>query len=149
MKYAFTMIELIFVIVILGILAAVAIPKLSATRNDALIARMSQNISVAVSEIASFGVANGQTTSDLSLMSNAISGLVVRNEATLDVPNNAVDISMGTIPNCIRMEVVKLGTDENLTISLGATGDGMGDALHTLFDSAVFPMAIRGALIEY
>ena len=35
MKKAFTMIEIIFVIVIIGILAAVAIPKLSATRSDA------------------------------------------------------------------------------------------------------------------
>jgi prepilin-type N-terminal cleavage/methylation domain-containing protein len=35
MKKAFTMIELIFVIVIIGILAGVAIPKLAATRDDA------------------------------------------------------------------------------------------------------------------
>jgi general secretion pathway protein G len=43
MKYinrqAFTMIELVFVIVILGILAAVAIPKLAATRVDAQISK--------------------------------------------------------------------------------------------------------------
>jgi general secretion pathway protein G len=34
-KKAFTMIELIFVIVILGVLSAVAIPKLMATKDDA------------------------------------------------------------------------------------------------------------------
>ncbi len=92
MKNAFTMIELIFVIVILGILAAVAIPKLSATRDDAIIARVSQNISVAVSEIASYAVSKGQTTDDLSVMSGAIESLVSRNEATLDIPGRAADI---------------------------------------------------------
>jgi len=38
-KNAFTMIELIFVIVVLGILAGVAIPKMAATRDDAQIAK--------------------------------------------------------------------------------------------------------------
>lgn len=38
-KFAFTMIELIFVIVVLGILAAVAIPKFALTRNDATLAK--------------------------------------------------------------------------------------------------------------
>ena len=43
-RNAFTMIELIFVIVILGILASVAIPKLAATRDDAHIAKGRANI---------------------------------------------------------------------------------------------------------
>jgi len=38
-KKAFTMIELIFVIVVIGILAAIAIPKLAATRDDAQITK--------------------------------------------------------------------------------------------------------------
>lgn len=38
-KKAFTMIELVFVIVVLGILAAVAIPKFAATRTDAEITK--------------------------------------------------------------------------------------------------------------
>ncbi|AKF24226.1 hypothetical protein YH65_01555 [Sulfurovum lithotrophicum] len=36
---AFTMIELVFVIVVIGILAAIAIPKLAATRDDAVITK--------------------------------------------------------------------------------------------------------------
>ena len=36
-KNAFTMIELVFVIAVLGILAAIAIPKFAATRTDAVI----------------------------------------------------------------------------------------------------------------
>lgn len=38
-RNAFTMIELVFVIVVLGILAAIAIPKFAATRTDAIIAK--------------------------------------------------------------------------------------------------------------
>ncbi|HEX5710221.1 MAG TPA: prepilin-type N-terminal cleavage/methylation domain-containing protein [Sulfuricurvum sp.] len=38
-RTAFTMIELVFVIVILGILSAIAIPKFAATRDDAQIAK--------------------------------------------------------------------------------------------------------------
>lgn len=38
-RKAFSMIELVFVIVVLGILAAIAIPKFAATRDDAQIAK--------------------------------------------------------------------------------------------------------------
>jgi general secretion pathway protein G len=38
-KHGFTMIELVFVIVVLGILASIAIPKLAVTRNDAVLAK--------------------------------------------------------------------------------------------------------------
>jgi len=39
MRKAFSMIELVFVIVIVGILAAIAMPKLSATRDDAILTK--------------------------------------------------------------------------------------------------------------
>ena len=41
---AFTMIEMVFVIVVLGILASIAIPKLAATRTDAQISKARSDI---------------------------------------------------------------------------------------------------------
>jgi len=38
-KKAFTMMELVFVIVVIGILAAIAVPRFAATRDDALITK--------------------------------------------------------------------------------------------------------------
>lgn len=52
-RTAFTMIELVFVIVILGILAAIAIPRLAATRDDAQIAKGRSDVSAIRSAIVS------------------------------------------------------------------------------------------------
>ena len=52
MKKAFTMIELIFVIVIIGILSAVAVPKFTATRDDAFHSRARGTVSAVRNALA-------------------------------------------------------------------------------------------------
>jgi len=56
------MIELIFVIVIIGILAAVAIPKLAATRDDAKVVKEVQNLATCVNDFGSAYTAEGNNT---------------------------------------------------------------------------------------
>ena len=60
MKKAFTMIELIFVIVILGILASVAIPRIAGTREDAEVSAGIANIRTLLSDAASYYVVKGE-----------------------------------------------------------------------------------------
>ncbi len=70
MKKAFTMVELIFVIVVLGILASVGITKLSATRDDAEVATSVQKLSHMISDIGSYYTAHGTYDTNLSKMTN-------------------------------------------------------------------------------
>ncbi len=69
MKKAFTMIELIFVIVIIGILASVAIQKLSATRDDAIASTCIGAARQFTKEVATYYTAYGNFT-NISTMSN-------------------------------------------------------------------------------
>ena len=64
MKKGFTMIELIFVIVILGILASVAIPRLAATREDAEISAAVANLRTLVSDLSAYYTTKGEFTTN-------------------------------------------------------------------------------------
>ena len=59
MRAGFTMIELIFVIVIIGILAAIAMNKLSATRDDAKISQIIANAKTFVNDAKAYYTAQG------------------------------------------------------------------------------------------
>jgi len=82
MRQGFTLIEFIFVIVIIALLAGIAIPKLAATRMDAKLSTKAQNIMRAANEIASYAIAKGYTEDNLSNMSNSIQSMLSREQAT-------------------------------------------------------------------
>ena len=78
MKQAFTMIELIFVIVILGILAAVAIPRLAATRDDAEIVKAAQNITTSLTDLMGYYTAKGAYAQEFKQMTSVANPIKVK-----------------------------------------------------------------------
>jgi len=74
------MIELIFVIVIIGILAAVGIPKLAATRNDAKITNIVANSKTILADITAFYTSQGKSvwTDSNTTISDVTNVLVTR-----------------------------------------------------------------------
>jgi len=85
MSKGFTMIELIFVIVIIGILAAVAIPKLASTRDDAKVTAAIKNLQTAVSDMQSYYSANGENN---VTNPDGAWGIVTLDKVTATIPND-------------------------------------------------------------
>ena len=144
------MIELVFVIVILGIVAAVAIPKLIATRDDAVVSKISMNIMNGASEIAAYAVSHAGVKDDLTSMSNGLALLKESGLATVDIANKRLTIKVGSISDCIVMQVVSDAQDDNLTISFSNSGnDNMCKSAQMAIDATKYPMRLRGASVIY
>jgi len=149
MKSAFTMIELIFVIVILGVLAAVSIPKLAATRGDAEASSKASEIMTGATEIAAYAVAKGNTLSDFAVMSNSFKHLKESGSANLDENDKAV-VKAGNIEECITITITRNSTDDILSISFGsANGDSVCTSIQSLINIHDYPMKLRGQSVIY
>lgn len=73
MRKAFTILELVFVIVILGILAAIALPKMSSSKDEAEVSKSLNNLKTLINDISIYALKNDHLSS-MKTMSN-VSGV--------------------------------------------------------------------------
>jgi len=147
----FTMIELIFVIVILGILAAVAIPKMMATRTDAKVSALGQEVKSATQEIASYvqaqgGDANSTALDKMSQVLNQLekNGQGAENDNAATSPfTREFDIYTSGTNTCIKMET----NTTALSVQYGTADDEICKGVKKIVKEANYTLA--GSTVKY
>jgi len=100
MRQAFTLIELIFIIVIIGILSFVAIPKLASSRTDAAAALCSREVTQLARELSNFYTRTGHNVFKHKLVSEMTNiRLLSNNNSTTGISSDA-SISVGIEYKC-------------------------------------------------
>lgn len=139
MKKGFTMIELIFVIVILGILASVAIPKLAATRDDAKAATIKTDIGTALNAIPAWyqgqqDVRIGQAMSfDTSVWTKASDvNYTWKDNGTDCVTISIWDMNQSTDGSLKSNGIAESDTDFNASSGAWLTGTGNAQGIPVL-----------------
>ena len=125
MKKGFTMIELIFVIVILGILASVAIPRLAATRTDAEVAATVANLRTLLNDVASYYAVKGEFGTTVKWKD--ITNVPLKNPDKLAAGNGADNDGILKVGgrDCIAFKVVnKKGTAPAYIVFAKKSGGG-------------------------
>ncbi|MDY5384523.1 MAG: type II secretion system protein [Campylobacter sp.] len=114
MKKGFTMIELIFVIVILGILASVAIPRLAATREDAEISAAVANLRTLVSDVTAYYTVKGEIPANMKW--NEITNVpLTAQDPNKEVTKTDGQLKVGGQDDCIIFRIGGRNTTGNNT----------------------------------
>lgn len=151
MKKAFTMIELIFVIVIIGILAAVAIPRLAATRDDAKVAILAKSIQSVKTEITTTILSTNHiptTTGEMEKISNTLKEL-----SDFVIVNNKVINIIDTDNNSQICKILTIDDSDITRVKLKLT-DGVGTSaickgLQQLIPNNATGIIIAGNEVNY
>lgn len=149
MKKAFTMIEIIFVIVIIGILSAIAIPKILSVRDDAIIAKNIEYVMAIITEVSTYIVVKSESENDLRKMSSILETLSKEERVQVDLSNKNVMVQIGEDVECIEIGIESNGTTDILGTFFTMTTDRICHMVQLAIKDKEYPLTLRGRLINY
>lgn len=135
MRNAFTMIELVFVIVVLGILASIAVPRLVATKDDASAVTSATLLKDTIVQLTAYYTINGKlpagelkSQSNLEQLTPTYKKSLDKNEAwikclNITLTSDSIEINDANIqdePLCatlVKIPAVKEWIDNDITLS--------------------------------
>ena len=129
MKSAFTILELIFVIVILGILAAIALPRLGASKDEAEVSKALSKIKTIITDISTYALQN-DALSSTAAMSN-VAGLENVDLSSFS-GTQVAKFKVGSDEECLRFVFV----NESNALILGVASNDNALALITSLAAA-------------
>lgn len=142
------MIELVFAIVIIGILAAIALPKMAGTRDDAKVSVVASNIKVLTNEIASYILATKSVDDNFSTMSETVFSMLASGDAT-QVSDSLLHIKMNAADACVKVESSTSESGKIITLSDGETNDdNLCIALQELIDMNEYTVLLTGSTVS-
>ena len=149
-RAGFTMIELIFVIVILGILAAVAVPKLSATRDDAKVAKGATAVSTAIQDIGAYYTAQGSfgTIGEMTNVKFVTSEDGTTDAASTDL-NGTNTVYFNDSANDSCLSFLGSAVDGNLTVTSESNTSAECKGINTATQSLAIVHQFGGTGIKY
>lgn len=127
-KKGFSVLEIIFAIVILGVIASIAVPKLLSSKDDASLSSIKQDIRTTTTAIQSYYMVNGSI--------DKISDALTLNSSTWTINDKKLEYyDESTI--CVTIEIDDTNT-LNLTINSANTGTICSSLISDGFSSQTY-----------
>jgi general secretion pathway protein G len=120
-KSAFSLIEMMFAIIIIAIIASFAIPKLMGSKDDATVSTIKQDIQTITSSVQTYYMVNGKI--------EKISDSVILNSSIWDISDLSVTYKEDD-KQCVNIKI----EDKQLKISIDKTA---GDICQKIYDEGI------------
>lgn len=122
MKKGFSLLELIFAIVVIGVIASFAIPKYLDTKNDAVASTIQRDLATATTSIQSYYLVEGDITN--------ITDAVQLNTANWSLDTNNLIMTSTNASNCAKLTINK--DTKKIIINIDTTLDDICTKLSEL-----------------